>query len=127
MKSAWLLCLLLIPLTSMAQVTPGQIDLLASEAQPQVVEWRRWFHQNPELSNREFDTAEKVAEALREMGLGTGHGNRPHGCGGDHRRWQAGSAGCNTHRHGRSAGHRTNRATFCLDCYRQSTTASERA
>jgi amidohydrolase len=69
MKSAWLLCLLLIPLTSMAQVTPGQIDLLAAEAQPQVVEWRRWFHQNPELSNREFHTAEKVAEALREMGL----------------------------------------------------------
>jgi amidohydrolase len=69
MKSAWLLCLLLIPLTSLAQVTPGQIDLLASEVQPQVVEWRRWFHQNPELSNREFNTAEKVAAALREMGL----------------------------------------------------------
>ena len=65
-----LLCLLfLTPLASHAQVSPGQLDLLAAEAQPQVVEWRRWFHQNPELSNREFNTAVKVAEALREMGL----------------------------------------------------------
>ena len=65
-----LICLLfLAPLVSQAQVTPGQLDQLASEAQPQVVEWRRWFHQNPELSNREFNTAEKVAEILREMGL----------------------------------------------------------
>jgi amidohydrolase len=43
--------------------------MLASEVQPQVVEWRRWFHQNPELSNREFNTAEKVADILRDMGL----------------------------------------------------------
>jgi amidohydrolase len=34
-----------------------------------VVEWRRWFHQNPELSNREFNTSAKVGEILREMGL----------------------------------------------------------
>lgn len=65
-----LICLLfLAPLVSHAQVTPGQLDQLSSEAQPQVVEWRRWFHQNPELSNREFNTAEKVTEILREMGL----------------------------------------------------------
>ncbi len=69
MKIKWLLALLLIPVTSHAQVTPDQIDRLASEAQSQVVEWRRWFHQNPELSNREFNTAEKIAAALREMGL----------------------------------------------------------
>ena len=65
-----LICLLfLAPLVTHAQVSPAQLDRLASEAQPQVVEWRRWFHQNPELSNREFNTAEKVAEILREMGL----------------------------------------------------------
>ncbi len=64
------ICLLfLAPLMAQAQVTPGQLDQLASEVQPQVVEWRRWFHQNPELSNREFNTAEKVAEILRGMGL----------------------------------------------------------
>jgi amidohydrolase len=52
-----------------AQLSPGQLDLLAAEVQPQVVEWRRWFHQNPELSNREFNTSAKVAETLRGMGL----------------------------------------------------------
>jgi len=63
-------CLLvLLPLAGHAQVTPEQIDRLASEVQPQVVEWRRWFHQHPELSNREFNTADRIADALREMGL----------------------------------------------------------
>ena len=64
-----LILFLLLPLSAHAQVSPGQLDSLAAEAQPQVVEWRRWFHQNPELSNREFKTAEKVAEVLRGMGL----------------------------------------------------------
>jgi len=63
------LVLALATTTAQAQVTPKQIDGLAAEVQPQVVEWRRWFHQNPELSNREFKTAEHVAEALREMGI----------------------------------------------------------
>jgi amidohydrolase len=63
----------LLPLAAHAQVQaevrPDRLDRLAAEAQPQVVEWRRWFHQNPELSNREFQTAERIAEILREMGL----------------------------------------------------------
>jgi len=52
-----------------AGMTPGEIDQAAAEVQPQVVEWRRWFHQNPELSNREFNTAARIAEILRGMGL----------------------------------------------------------
>lgn len=55
--------------SAQAEVTPDRLDRLAAETQPQVVEWRRWFHENPELSNREFQTAERVAEILREMGL----------------------------------------------------------
>lgn len=35
----------------------------------QVIEWRHDFHQNPELSNREFETAEKIATHLRNLGL----------------------------------------------------------
>jgi amidohydrolase len=69
MSKKLLAFLLFFPLAGHAQVTPGQLDMLASEVQPQVVEWRRWFHQNPELSNREFNTAEKVADILRDMGL----------------------------------------------------------
>ena len=61
--------LLLIPTLATAQITPAQIDELAAEAQPQVVEWRRWFHQNPELGNREFRTSARIAEELEKMGL----------------------------------------------------------
>ncbi|SDG74957.1 amidohydrolase [Psychroflexus sediminis] len=34
-----------------------------------VIDWRQHFHQNPELSNREFKTSEKIAEHLRSLGL----------------------------------------------------------
>lgn len=35
----------------------------------QVIDWRHDFHQNPELSNREFKTAEKIAKHLESLGL----------------------------------------------------------
>lgn len=66
----YLLCFVfLLPLNTQAQITPAQLDVLAAEVQPQVVEWRRWFHENPELSNREFNTAKKIEAILRDMGL----------------------------------------------------------
>ncbi|WP_446051116.1 amidohydrolase [Zobellia laminariae] len=34
-----------------------------------VIEWRREIHQNPELSNREFKTAEKIAKHLTSLGI----------------------------------------------------------
>lgn len=34
-----------------------------------VIEWRRNIHQNPELSNREFKTAEKITEHLKSLGM----------------------------------------------------------
>lgn len=34
-----------------------------------VIEWRRHFHQNPELSNREFKTAEKIEAHLRSLDM----------------------------------------------------------
>jgi amidohydrolase len=61
--------LVLIATSTQAQITPAELDGLAAEAQPQVVEWRRWFHENPELSNREMQTGERVAAILRELGL----------------------------------------------------------
>lgn len=39
------------------------------EVEERVIEWRRDIHQNPELSNREFKTAEKVANHLRSLGM----------------------------------------------------------
>jgi amidohydrolase len=34
-----------------------------------VIEWRRDIHQNPELGNREFKTAEKIAKHLKSLGI----------------------------------------------------------
>ena len=34
-----------------------------------VIDWRREIHQNPELSNREFKTAEKIATHLESLGI----------------------------------------------------------
>ncbi|GGF05910.1 amidohydrolase [Pseudoalteromonas gelatinilytica] len=34
-----------------------------------VIKWRRHLHQNPELSNREFETAKYVTKHLRSLGL----------------------------------------------------------
>ncbi|HET8644833.1 MAG TPA: amidohydrolase, partial [Vicinamibacteria bacterium] len=36
---------------------------------PRIVEWRRDFHQHPELGNRETRTSARVAEHLRALGL----------------------------------------------------------
>ncbi|TAD98653.1 MAG: amidohydrolase [Bacteroidetes bacterium] len=47
----------------------SQIDVLADKGEAQVIAWRRDFHQFPELSNREFKTAEKIANHLRKLGL----------------------------------------------------------
>jgi amidohydrolase len=55
--------------SAQAQISWEQIDEAAASMQPQVVEWRRWFHENPELSNREFETSARVAAILRGMGL----------------------------------------------------------
>ena len=47
----------------------NKIDQMADQLERQVIEWRRDFHENPELSNREFRTAEKVANHLRSLGI----------------------------------------------------------
>ena len=56
------------PLFSQNEVR-SKIDALADKIEPKVIEWRRHFHQNPELSNREFKTAEKVAAHLEKLGM----------------------------------------------------------
>jgi len=41
----------------------------AASLESKVSSWRRDFHQNPELGNREFKTAEKIAMHLRSLGI----------------------------------------------------------
>ncbi len=45
------------------------IQAAADRLEPQVVAWRRDFHQNPELGNREVRTAKIVADHLRALGF----------------------------------------------------------
>lgn len=47
----------------------SMIDQKAEEIYEKVVEWRRHVHENPELSNREDETAAYVAEHLRSLGI----------------------------------------------------------
>jgi amidohydrolase len=71
-KSApWLAALLVWPsLVTGQTVNPlvTQVDKLTQEVLPQVVTWRRDFHQHPELGNRETRTAKIIADELRRLG-----------------------------------------------------------
>lgn len=57
------------PLPLHSQTTTADIERMADKIEPKVIEWRRDFHQYPELSNREFKTAEKIAAHLKSLGL----------------------------------------------------------
>ncbi len=59
---------LLSPIAAPAQ-PKADLDHLSKSVEAKVVEWRRDFHQYPELSNREFRTAEIVAKHLKSLGL----------------------------------------------------------
>ena len=58
-------CAVLLPMHSLAADVTAKIDAVM----PKVVEWRRDFHQHPELSNQEFRTAKIVADHLRALGM----------------------------------------------------------
>ena len=45
------------------------VDKDIDQIEEKLIEWRHYFHQNPELSNREYRTAEKIAEHLENLGL----------------------------------------------------------
>lgn len=47
----------------------SQIQSLAARFAPDLVEWRRWLHRHPELSQQEHGTMAYVAERLRSFGL----------------------------------------------------------
>lgn len=56
------------PIISQSDLT-ATADQKAEKLEKQVIDWRRHFHENPELSNREIETAKKIAEITRSMGL----------------------------------------------------------
>lgn len=63
----------LLSITNLASsqdvVLKTKISKKAESLESKVIAWRRDFHQNPELGNREFKTAEKIAAHLRSLGI----------------------------------------------------------
>jgi amidohydrolase len=69
MKKYFLLLLFFtIAFTGKAQLDAQLLKDIES-IESKVIEWRHHFHQNPELSNREFKTAQKIAEHLKSLGM----------------------------------------------------------
>jgi amidohydrolase len=66
---------LLIPFLFLSITSFGQsslrpkIDLSADKIESKVIDWRRDFHENPELSNQEVRTAKVIAAHLRSLGM----------------------------------------------------------
>ncbi len=47
----------------------AEINAAAEKVLPQVIQWRRYLHEHPELGNREFNTSKLVADELRKLGI----------------------------------------------------------
>jgi len=47
----------------------GPFDSDIQEVEEKVIQWRRHLHQNPELSNREFETAKYIEQHLTALGV----------------------------------------------------------
>ena len=52
-----------------AQTSDVLIKDLIAKNLTETIELRHWFHQNAELSNREFKTSERIAQELKKIGL----------------------------------------------------------
>lgn len=68
MKYAFLCLSLLFTIGTQAQMKPD-LESQINDIESKVIEWRRDFHEHPELSNREFKTAEKIAAHLESLGM----------------------------------------------------------
>ncbi|MGJ3235676.1 amidohydrolase [Marivirga sp.] len=66
---SFVIAIFIIPSLSFSQDLHKIALEKAEDIEEKVIEWRRHFHQNPELSNREYKTGEKIAEHLKGLGL----------------------------------------------------------
>src|SRR3954470_526455 len=67
-----LLVLLFPSVMGIAQVNPklqSKLEQQAKEMEGKVIEWRRHFHEFPELSNRETNTGKYIADHLKALGI----------------------------------------------------------
>ncbi len=70
MKKILLISFILLSASNLFAQKADQDLMTSAEAiEPQVIEWRRDFHEHPELSNREFETSKKIAAHLKSLGI----------------------------------------------------------
>ena len=69
MRLAYLLLLLPVLTPALAQTDYAAVAAAADDLNAEVVEWRRHVHEHPELSNREFETADYIARHLQALGM----------------------------------------------------------
>ncbi len=71
-KPLFTLLLAGLPLIGSAQTNAAllaRMDKTTDALTPKLITWRRDFHQHPELGNREFQTAAKIAAHLQSLGI----------------------------------------------------------
>jgi amidohydrolase len=61
--------LLALPATAQDAKLLAKANAMADKTEKKVIEWRRDFHEHPELGNRETKTAEKIAAELKRLGI----------------------------------------------------------
>ena len=64
-----LLALFVLPFLAPAQTGISALDKNVSMVKDSVISWRRYLHQNPELSNREYKTAAYITQHLKQLGI----------------------------------------------------------
>jgi len=57
-----------------SEATVAEVAKMAAAIDAEVIALREHFHEHPELSNREFETAKRIAEECRKLGLPTDTG-----------------------------------------------------
>lgn len=69
MKQVMIAIGLIFCVSAQSQVLPKNFNDLTKQVEPNLIEWRRHFHEFPELSNREFNTGKYIADYLKSIGL----------------------------------------------------------
>ncbi|MBI1780005.1 MAG: amidohydrolase [Sphingobacteriales bacterium] len=69
MRKFFIIALLIAFNQLRAQEVPKNFPALLSQVEPELINWRHHFHENPELSNREFKTGNYIADFLKSIGL----------------------------------------------------------
>ena len=63
------LCIIFLGLLAAFSYGQSGLEKSYKDVEEKVIAWRHDIHQNPELSNREFKTAEKIAKHLKSLGI----------------------------------------------------------